>query len=491
MSEKRREVILTLLQVVMVALLFVALLITIRPLLSSAPEAAPQSSPDDAAVSITESVAPAASGPVATEVAPADGPVNIQWWSHWANEPSKRAVIEKIAADYEAEHPDVTIDVVWWDKNPLQEAVRGTMTAGQGAPDISTFDSEQADWVEQGWLLDLADVLPWENFWEGTELDGTYPLIGYEGNYKFNIGSQMNMIFYNPEIFAELGIEVPEDYQFTEDEFVEVVQSCSDAGYAGVADAIGNRPYPAVWAVQYPLWTLVGAEEFDRYNAGLQSWDTPEARRALEYSATLRDAGLWPDSFADMTIDEFHAYFHTQREACMIYIPTWYTGRAFKPEADGGQDPDWQFGMLRYPLQEGATDPNTLWFEFESGYSVLASTPYPEVAKDILAFAAQPRYGALWTAVTNTPSAIQYDSASDWPADETLVELGTEPGKWDWYWEEFVAVYGSLATDIAPTSRCGEFDEAAVAVLNEQLPQGEISVDEAVETLDAALCTEG
>jgi len=60
----------------------------------------------------------------------------IVWWSHWANEPSKRTVIEKIAADYEAENPDVDIVVTWWDKNPLRDAIRSTMTAGDGAPDI-------------------------------------------------------------------------------------------------------------------------------------------------------------------------------------------------------------------------------------------------------------------------------------------------------------------------------------------------------------------
>ena len=63
-----------------------------------------------------------------------EGPALITWWSHWANEPSKRVVIEKIAADYEAEHPDVDIVVTWWDKNPLRDAIRSTMTAGEGAP---------------------------------------------------------------------------------------------------------------------------------------------------------------------------------------------------------------------------------------------------------------------------------------------------------------------------------------------------------------------
>jgi ABC-type glycerol-3-phosphate transport system substrate-binding protein len=412
----------------------------------------------------------------------------IVWWSHWANEPAKRLVIEQIVKDYEAEHNDVDIVLTWWDKNPLRDAIRSTMTAGEGAPDITTFDSEVVEWVEAGWLVDLADTLPWENLAPAAKQDGTYPDVGFPGNYKFNLSATNYMILYNPDIFAELGVEVPENFQFTQQEFLDVVQKCSDAGYAGVADAIGNRPYPATYLVEYPLFNLVGPEQFNAYTLGQQSWDTPEARAALEYSVALRDAGVWPESFATMTIDEFHVYFHTQRKSCMLFIPTWYTGRSFKSVAEGGQDPDWHPGMLRYPVMDGCQACDTLKGGFESGYAVLSSTKHPEVAKDILAFFAQPKYGALWTAVTNSPSIILYDPATDWPSDELLTELGQTPGMWDWYWEEYNKVYGPLDIGIAFTTRCGEFTDAYTSAINEGLPQSLITVDEAVEMLDSALC---
>lgn len=417
-----------------------------------------------------------------------DGAALITWWSHWANEPAKRLVIEKVAADYEAEHPDVDIVLQWWDKNPLRDAIRSTMTAGEGAPDITTFDSEVVEWVEAGWLLPLDDALPWENFVSGVELDGTYPSAGYPEHYKLNLSSIVHMILYNPDIFAELGIEVPEDYQFTTEEFLNVVQQCSDAGYSGVADAIGNRPYPARYPVEEGLLNLAGADQMHAYINGLQSWDSEEARTVLDYFVQLRDAGMWPDSFSTMTIDEFHVYFHTQRESCMLMIPTWYTGRAFKPQEEGGQDPEWHFGMLRYPVYDGAAAPESLWSGFESGYAVLSTTEHPDVAKDILAFAAQPQYGALWTAVTNSPSSIRYDIATDWPSEETLTEMGLQPGQWDWYWEEFDRVYGPLELAVVPEQRCAEFNDAYVSAINEGLPQGLISIDEAIEMLDANLC---
>ena len=415
--------------------------------------------------------------------------VTIEWWSHWANEPSKVAFVEAAAADYMAANPNVTINVTWWDKNPLRDAIRSTMTAGgDEAPDITTFDSAVIEWVEAGWMVDIGDHLPWDNFLAGTDADGSYESLGIEGNYKMNLGGNVQMILYNKDIFAELGIEVPEDFTFSGDEFLGVVEQCSAAGYAGVADAIGNRPYPGVWAVQYPLFTLVGAEEFQKYNDGLQSWDTDAARSVLGYTEQLRDAGFWPESFSTMTIDEFHVYFHTQRQACMLMVPTWYAGRAFAPQDAGGQDPNWHFGMLRYPVMEGSVNANTAWGVFESGYGVLSSSDNPEVAADILAFMAQPKYGALWTAVTNIPSVIKYDIATDWPDDATLEALGTTPGQWDWYWAVFGEVYGPLDRQVVSTTRCGDFEAAVVASLNEGIPLGLVSVDEAVEMLDAALC---
>jgi multiple sugar transport system substrate-binding protein len=438
---------------------------------------------------------PTAAPPVETGEAPAspepaegDGTTLIVWWSHWANEPAKRLVIEQVVKDYEAEHPEVDIVLTWWDKNPLRDAIRSTMTAGEGAPDITTFDSSVVEWVEAGWLTDLSEVIPWDNLGPAAKLDGTYPDLGFPGNYKLNLSATNELILYNPDIFAELGIEVPQDYQFTQQEFLEVVGKCSAAGYAGVADAIGNRPYPGVWAVQYPLFNLVGPEEFKKYNDGTQSWDTPEARQALEYSAALRDAGLWPESFSTMTIDEFHVYFHTQREACMLLVPTWYPGRAFKPQAEGGQDPNWKFGMLRYPKMDGCQGCDKVWGGFESGYAVLSSSRHPEVAKDIVTFFAQPKYGALWTAVTNSPSIIKFDQAKDWPSVELLESMGVTPGQWDWYWEVYNNVYGPLEIGVIAEQRCGDFNDAITSALNEGLPQGLITVDEAIATMDAALC---
>lgn len=407
----------------------------------------------------------------------------ILWWSHWANEPSKKVVIETIAADYMKQHPDVEIELVWWDKNPLQDAWRTAMTAGgAGAPDIVTDPADQAlEQIKAGWFLDLGEKFPWQNYMPEAKDNARYG--DQPGYYKCNIGLSLNMIFYNKEIFDEVGITVPEDYTFTQEEFVEVVKKVSAAGYAGVANAIGNRPYAALFPVFYALYNRVGAEEFYAYINGLRSWDTPEVRQALEWSVGLRENGFWPPTFATMTIDEFHVYFHTQKKAAMLFIPSWYTGRAFKSEEEGGQSPDFHFGMLRYPTMDGAKADGRILGGFESGYMISSATKHPEIARDILGFLAQPKYGVLWEAHTNIPTCITY-APEDVPAD--LPE-----NKMAWYTEEIKKVYGPLPMDVvellAPPERSGDFKDAATSVLNEGLPQGLVTVDEAIDMLNGAV----
>jgi ABC-type glycerol-3-phosphate transport system substrate-binding protein len=415
-----------------------------------------------------------------------EGPITITWWSHWANEPAKRAVIEKIAADYEAEKPGVDIAITWWDKNPLREAVRGAMISGSGAPDIATFETSQVEWAEAGWLIDLNDVLPWDHFVSAARDDGVFE--GTDGIYKLNIGFKVDMLLFNPEIFEELGIQVPDDFQFTQDEFVEVVKRCRAAGYAGIANAIGDRSYPGRFPAENALVNLVGIEEFGTYYRGEIPWDTPQARQVLKWMATLTDEGLYPESLDKMGIDEYHAFFHTLQRACMVYSSTTYTGRAFKAEAEGGQPASFRFGMLRYPEMDGAQGQGVLRGGFEPGYAVLSLTEHPEVAKDILAFAAQPKYGALWVALTNSPSAILYDQISDWPTDALASSFGFEPGEWDWYWDEFNKVYGPMEVGVTNEGRCAQFEEASIQALNEGIPRGLLTVDEAISLLDANLC---
>jgi ABC-type glycerol-3-phosphate transport system substrate-binding protein len=290
----------------------------------------------------------------------------------------------------------------------------------------------------------------------------------------------VDYILYNREIFNELGITVPDDFQFTQDEFLDVVKKCSDAGYAGFANGGGNRPFPGQYISKAAILSLVGPKEFNNLWTGKTSWNTPQVRQALEWVAELGKSGLWHDSYATMTLDEAHLYFHTQKKACMFMNGSWYPSRAFKPEADGGQSPDFKFGMLKYPEMTGATSTNSIVGLFPTGYIVLSNSENKEIAKDIMKFWSEnASYGATLAAVSNTASAIAF-TPEDIPDD-----LKNNP--WQWYWDEFNTVYKDVEPVVLGTP-CGDFNDALTSALNQGIPLGLMTVDEAIAALDAKLC---
>lgn len=429
---------------------------------------------------------PEPSAPEATAVPPTAipeptaEPANIVIWSHFATEPAKQKSLNHVFNGYAEQHDNVTVDVNYWDKAAMFDAYRAAMTAGGvGAPDIVYFDDSQMDWIEAGWLLEIGDLWDPDDFVAGLDQSPLW-------NYCIQYEGGLDIILYNREIFAELGIEVPDNLQFSQDEFTEVVRTLKAGGYSPLADAIGDREYFGQYVPRYALLSLVGSEEYGEYIAGQRSWDTPDARSVLEWNAELCQLGLYPPSFSTMGVDEVHLYFHTQRKAGMLFIGSWYTGRAFKEQDAGGQDPDWHPGMLRYPAMNGGRGHDLVAGGFGGGgFSVCPTGKNVEISRDILrTWAKTPKYAAIHSAYTYAPSAIKF-APEDLP-DE--VKNDPEIGKYAWWSAEMSKVYGDCGF-VQEASPCGDFHAARVAELNEALPLGLHTVDEVIAALDAALCS--
>ena len=218
------------------------------------------------------------------------------------------------------------------------------------------------------------------------------------------------MIFYKRNSLPSSAS--PVELHFTQSEFVDVVKKCKAGGYAGVANAVGNRNYPALYPIWAGLVNLEGNAEQVKYDSGQKKWDTPTAEQVLDWDAELSAAGMWPETFSTMTIDEFHVFFHTQKKACMFYIPSFYTGRAFKPVESGGQSPDFHFGMLRYPTMDGAQHTDELWAAGDSGYMVMSTSKHPN--SDILKFLPNPYARCGRDTIIPSPQVLR---GQDWPTD--------------------------------------------------------------------------
>lgn len=410
---------------------------------------------------------------------PAGAKKQLNFWSMWSTQPLNQQFVNTVVNDFNASRNDAQINVSYWEKAALESALKAALTAGEGAPDLSG-DVGSALFAQSGWLLDLSGALPEKNFRPGILQAAS--LAEPKGLFSYPIGIQILYLFYNPKIFAEAGVTVPASQQFTQDEFVDVVKKVAAKGYSGFANAVGDRNYPAIYPIWAALTQLVGIDLESKINGGQEKWDRPEVRQTLEWMNQLRDAGAWPKSFATMGIDAFHTYFHTQQKAAMLYIGSFYPARAFKAVSAGGQSPDFHFGALKYPLMKGAKYPDSLWTSFDSGFMATKATKYPDVVKDFFVFMSQPKYGALWSALTTQPSTVLFDATKDWPKNIA------DAAQWQWYWDVIAKTYGNMQTPLGSDAPCAGYVDVRTSMLNQGLPQNLVTIDEAIKKLDANLC---
>ena len=101
---------------------------------------------------------------VAALVVPASARADttITLWSHWADQTAKVAFVEEAAKRFEAKNPGTKVRITWYQKLPLFNALNSALRAGQG-PDIFYMDPDRPEYIENGLLLPLDDLVNWNN----------------------------------------------------------------------------------------------------------------------------------------------------------------------------------------------------------------------------------------------------------------------------------------------------------------------------------------
>jgi ABC-type glycerol-3-phosphate transport system substrate-binding protein len=398
----------------------------------------------------------------------------LKIWGEWAAEPNKQDYMNRIITDFMKDNPSITVTYTPYDGDQLAKTLQTMLVSGAGdLPDMAPGG---------GWFDPLNPFLDMKNFQPFVETDATVYVDGKAmGIYNFPVAVDYEFIGYNPEIFAKVGIQVPADRTFTLDEFADVVKKINAAGYAVVADGAGNRDYVGGLIAGPFMLSIAGPDKYLKLVLAEQDWADPSARATLDYLVRLRDLGLYGKSYFTLGIDEFHAFFHTRREAAMIMINTWYTGRAFKPQDQGGQDPAWHFQMLRYPVAKKG-DKSYVLESVNGGPGIVAKSKNKDIAGQFIKYWQKPKYAAAWAVLTQSPPAVRYTD-SDIPAD-----LRASAGTWGWFASELNKVYGGLpgVRQVINGSPIGAFNDAQVQVFNQGLPASLITVDKAIEILNAA-----
>ncbi len=212
--------------------------------------------------------------------------------------PQEGAVWASIAEAFEAEHPDISVNIEVSDWDGYWEKLR-VQVAGGTPPDVFAMDAPlYPDWQSRGVLLNLQPYLDADP----TVLDGVYPitLAAYEtpdGMFGLPRDFQTIVLYYNRDMFDAAGVAYPDD-TWTWDDFRTAAAALTlDEDGDGTTDQWG------AWAEIYdmePFWGPVvwsfGGEIVDPA-AGTTLIGSPEATAAFEYiDAVLLEDGSMPTS---------------------------------------------------------------------------------------------------------------------------------------------------------------------------------------------------
>ncbi|WP_147917337.1 ABC transporter substrate-binding protein [Ruania zhangjianzhongii] len=283
-----------------------------------------------------------------------DGTVVIEygWWGSAESNDATFAAIEA----FEAENPEITVEGEaspwdgYWDK-------LATMTAGGDAPDVIHMQERYIrEYGERGALADIRTL-------DGVDLDALDEEMVSLGDvdgalYALPAGVNTFTVAVNEDLFAEAGVEVPDDRTWTWEDYYEASAATASEDVTGVNYRAGIenlRP----WLHQH------GETMYNEEGTGV-GFSREVLVSYLENILTQRENG---GPTADQVSEEMGlpidaTLFGTGRQSM-----TWFYTSELSPFADAVGD---HVRLMRVPSQTGEPTDSGMYLRGSSFYSVSA-----------------------------------------------------------------------------------------------------------------------
>ena len=248
---------------------------------------------------------------------------------------------QNIVAGFEAENPDVKVEIVPIDYGNAAQIIKTGIASGDPV-DVSFFwGTNMVTFTDNGMALDLTSYLTandneWKNtfvpaFIDGGLKDGKYYAISYQ--------PVIETIFYNADLFADNNIKVPETWA----EYMDACEQFKALGLYGIGDWAGNNHQLLESAYQY----MANDGTLEAATSGQLDFTTCEGlRKTLENWKFVYDSGYWYPGEGALTSTK------EQTQAA------WYQGQiatVYGPNSDIGayqENCPFTVGIMKHPLVE-------------------------------------------------------------------------------------------------------------------------------------------
>jgi len=281
---------------------------------------------------------------------------------------------------FEANHPNVTVDMSVVNANDLSTVTQTRLTANDvDVVDMFAFTNaakpymknvDPPNWqtlIEAGYLMDLTGQPFLDNYFESAIQDaGTY-----DGKvYEINLGTVCySGIYYNKDLFTEYGVEVPTTWDqlvsacetFTENDIPCMTAGGKDGWpiFVGAYGLIGSI-YPDQEALVEGLWT--GSIKWNDAKS-MEMWDKMKvyAQDMMEEGASGIAGDAAPGRFASGAVAMFPG-------------GSWYA------PAIETAEPAFEWGYIPFPGSDNAADNQYLFGKYDQGWVVAENSPNKDTA---------------------------------------------------------------------------------------------------------------
>ncbi len=384
---------------VMFAMLVLSFIIAAcGPAATAVPATAVPATAAPAATMVPATEAPAATAVPATAVP--SQPVKIEIFTRFADGVSK-TYFDEVAASFMQKNPNITVTVTSADNQTYKSEI-GVRLASDSAPDIYFAWSGvyAKNFYDNGKALNLSSYIDADKAWSSKVMTSQFGPFTYDGGvYGVPIIMDGKTFYYNKDIFKELNLTVPTDF----DQFLKVLEALKQSKYIPIS--LGNIDD---WATGHYMTTL---------NQRVVPADVLAADYALKSAAPFSD----PTYITALnTLQKMVPYF-TKEPNSVTYdqgISDFVNGKAAIYYEQFNQvqyiEPakfDWAW--FDFPAIAGAAGDQKALTGAPQGFMVSATTKHPDEAVAFLKYLTSPEIAAKMVKETSMISTVDGAINSD------------------------------------------------------------------------------
>jgi raffinose/stachyose/melibiose transport system substrate-binding protein len=294
----------------------------------------------------------------------------IEWWAlsggGGATDP-REEFNKKVIAEFEALNPGVKVNLTTLENEAFKQKVQIAIQAGD-PPDLfhSWGGGVMVEYANMGQLMDITDFV--DSTLSKKIGIGALGVYGYDGTYygaPYDMGGVV--MWYNEDIFAEAGVDVPETWS----DLLDAVVKIKAAGYIPIALGAGDK-WPAHFWWVYLAMRIGGIDAFNAAYGGSGSFKDETFVKAGEMLLELAALEPFQTGYLGATYDD-EARLVGDGQAAMELMGQWAPSVEANNSASGEGIP--KLGMFTFPAVEGGKGALADVMGGGNGYVIGANAP--------------------------------------------------------------------------------------------------------------------